>query len=156
MNTTSKPVLAFLQNMWVKDPERIQKSIATHGEEFRMRLMRTFLFMGCKTGRNLTKAFGDQLLEQITFEETTRQIAGDAKTILPVDTHHIHEAIEKHQPRIVLAFGQIAHDAVSVVAGQWTGTPFVYIAAHHPASRHPTSWASLLAAAAKVREELRK
>ena len=30
----------------------------------------------------------------------------------------------------------------------------LYIAAHHPASRHPASWNSLLAAAAKVQNEV--
>lgn len=150
----NKPVLAFLQNMWVKDPARVKASIARHGEAFRLELMRRFLFAGCKTGRNLTKTFGDELLAQMTFEETTREIAGDAKTILLVDTHHIHECIEKHRPRIVVAFGQIAHDAVSMVADQWTGQPFVYVKAHHPASRHPASWNSLLEAAAKIQNEL--
>ena len=154
MSAMNKPVLAFLQNMWVKHPDRVKASIAQHGEEFRLKLMRTFLFMGCKTGRNLTKAFGEELLAHITFEETTREIAGDPKTIFPADTHHIHACIEKHQPRIVLAFGQIAYDAVSVIADQWTGQPFLYVAAHHPASRHPASWNTLLEAAAKVQNEL--
>ena len=152
----NQPVLAFLQNMWVKNPERVAASIAKHGEEFRLKLMRTFLFMGCKTGRNLTKTFGEELLAQMTFEETTRQIAGDAKTIFPADTHHIHACIEKHQPKIVLAFGQIAHDAVSMVADQWTGKPFIYVKAHHPASRHPASWLSLLDAAQTVRLTLKQ
>jgi len=147
-----RPVLAFLQNMWVKHPERTKAAIARDGEEFRLTLMRMFLFMGCKTGRNLTKTFGDELIEQITFEETTREIAGDANTIFPADLIHMRACIEKHQPKIVLAFGQIAHDAVSSM--RTAADPWVYVSAHHPASRHPTSWNSLLAAAAKVQNEL--
>ena len=152
MSSVNQPVLAFLQNMWVKQPDRVKASIAAHGEEFRLALMRRFLFAGCKTGRNLTKVFGDELLEQFTFEETTREIAGDAKTIFPADREHIRDCIVKHQPRIVVAFGQIAHDAVNSIRTAADG--WVYIAAHHPASRHPASWNSLLAAAAKVQNEL--
>ena len=95
LKAPARPVLAFLQNMWVKEPERVKSAIARHGEEFRLQLMRRFLFAGCKTGRNLTKTFGDELLAHITFEETTREIAGDANTMFPVDRAHIRQCIEK-------------------------------------------------------------
>ncbi len=142
-------ILAFLQNMWVRDPERIKRDIAKYGEELRMRYIEYALFAGCKTGRMLKKAFGEELIEQITFEETTREIAGDPKTIFPADLAHIRQCLEHHKPRVVLTFGQIAHDAVQPLVG-----PIRHIHAHHPASRHPGSFNTLMLAAADLRKFL--
>jgi len=147
-------VLAFLQNLWVRHPERLKEAFELHGDVFRLAMMRRLLLGGCKTGRNLTKAFGDELIARMTFEETTREIAGDPKTIFLPDMGHIQKCLETHQPAIVLAFGQIAHEAVSQVVKQWPGEPIIYIAAHHPVSRHPTSWSSQLRAAAELKERL--
>ena len=146
------PVLAILQNMWVKDPERLKRMFTYHGEEFRLAMMRRLLFAGSKTGRNLKKAFGDDLLAKITFEETTREIAGDPKTIYPADLQHLAICLERHRPEVVLTFGKIAEDA-------WRKTRCdfdrpLHLAAHHPASRHPSSWQTLTEAAAKLREYL--
>ncbi len=142
---TQKPVLAFLQNMWVKNPERVKAEIKKHGEEYRTRLLRYCLFAGCKTGRNLTKAFGEDLLELIAFEETTREIAGDPKTIFPADASHIGNAITVHKPLIVVTFGTIAREAVQPY---WTG---MFIKAHHPASRNTASYQTLTDAATRLR-----
>ena len=142
----STPVLAFLQNMWVRDPERLRQAIERGGEQFRLRMMRYSLFAGCKTGRNLKKAFGEELLERITFEETTREIAGDPKTIFPADLEHMRTVLVVHRPRVVVSFGAIAEAAVKQV---WAG---VHIHAHHPASRHPDSMGTLYEAARRLRE----
>lgn len=131
--------------MWVRNPDRVKAMIERQGEIFRLRFMRYSLFAGCKTGRNLQKAFGDELIEQITFEETTREIAGDPKIIFPADLGHIKACLELHKPTVVLAFGKIAHDAVRPL---WTGE---YISAHHPASRNPASYQTLIDAASRLR-----
>lgn len=154
-------ILAFLQNMWVKRPDEVRRLIARHGEEFRVRFMRRALFAGCKTGRNLRKAFGEELIEQIVFEETTREIAGDPKTIFPADLAHIKACLEHHQPKVVLTFGQIALDALLACRqgpnlGVASGSTLLHIHAHHPASRHPGSFQTLLLAAAEVRVHLAK
>ena len=137
--------LAFLQNMWVKRPEETRRAIERFGETYRVRLIRYALFAGCKTGRNLKRTFGDELIERIVFEETTREIAGDAKTIFPADPAHIKAVLAHHRPLVVLTFGGIAHEAVRPY---WTGK---YIHAHHPASRHPESWQTLVDAAKELR-----
>ncbi len=147
---TETVILVFLQNMWVRDPERVKRDIAKHGEELRLRYIEYCLFAGCKTGRNLEKAFGDDLIELMTFEETTREIAGNPKTIFPADLAHIKQCLEHHRPSVVLTFGQIAHDAVQPLLGS-----IHHIHAHHPASRHPDSYKTLTDAAAKLREHLR-
>ena len=139
-------ILAFLQNMWVRDPERVRRAIERDGESFRVYFMRFALFRGCKTGRMLKKAFGEELIEKIEFEETTRQIAGNPREIFPADLEHIRKALELHKPTIVLAFGEIAHKAVQPL---WQGK---YIHAHHPASRAAGSWENLLSAAKQLRE----
>lgn len=140
----SEPVfcLAFLQNMWVKDPERVRKAIEEDGEEFRRRFMRYALFAGCKTGRMITKAFGKSLVEAMEFEETTRVISGNPKEILPVDLVHMRNAIELHKPKVIIAFGAIAHNAMAQIPHAAK-----YIQAHHPASRHPDSYQNLVTAA---------
>lgn len=140
--------LAFLQNMWVRNPERVRKTIERDGEEFRRKFMRYALFAGCKTGRILTKIFGEEALERIEFEETTRQISGNPKEIFPADLEHMAAAIKEHQPKIILAFGAIAHNALTQI-GQSD-----YIRAHHPASRHPDTFQNLTTAARLLQEKL--
>lgn len=121
--------VAFLQNMWVKNPERVRWMIAQNGERYRRRLIEMLLFAGCLTGRRLRAAFGDELLAGIVWEETTRQIAGDPKTIFPTDLEHICGVLAEEKPDVVLTFGKIAYAAVAPV---WTGG---LIAAPHPAAR---------------------
>lgn len=138
--------LAFLQNMWVRNPERIKNAIARDGEGFRRYFMRYALFAGCKTGRMIKKAFDHELIEQIEFEETTREISGNPKEIFPADLKHIEESIARHNPHVIIAFGAIAHKAVEPLA---KSRPYIY--AHHPASRHPSSFETLVGAANELR-----
>lgn len=144
-------ILAFLQNMWVRDPERIKRDIAKHGEELRLRFIEYALFAGCKTGRNLRKAFTEEVCDQIVWEETTREIAGDPKTIFPADLEHIAKCFQVHQPKVVLTFGAIAGEAVRPVLCKLDPKPH-HIHAHHPASRHVDSYKTLIEAAAKLKE----
>lgn len=119
--------------MWVKDPERVKKSIERYGEEFRRDLIERLLFYRCLTGRRLTAALGE-LTDQIVWEESTREIAGDTKTIFPPDLQHIEKVILELKPTAVIAFGKIAADAVfRVLSG--CRISCVFIAAPHPAAR---------------------
>lgn len=136
-----KPIVAFLQNMWVRDPDRIKKQIAELGEDYRTRVIHFALFRGCVTGRRIEKAFSETLVDQIVWEETTREIAGDPRTIFPAQPEHISAVIRKYQPRAIITFGKIAQEAVvSVLTGHgilddgklWTGC---LIHAPHPAAR---------------------
>lgn len=138
--------VAFLQNMWVRDPDRVRLLIARHGDEYRTRFMHMALFSGCLTGRRLKTAFGDDLLRTIHFEEASREIAGDSKTICPPDHTHIRKTLDQFNPKVVLAFGKIAHDAV---VQHWNGA---LIKAPHPAARHPDTVSRLRAAALEYAE----
>jgi hypothetical protein len=124
-----KTIVAFLQNMWVRDPDRVRSDIAKYGEQHRLRLIQYCLFAGCLTGRRLKTAFGDELLEQIIWEESTREIAGNSRHVFPPDFVHIQAVLAEIKPRVVIAFGRIAGDAVKKV---WNGP---LVCCSHPAAR---------------------
>lgn len=147
-------IVAFLQNMWLKDPERFKKKLARaeaeypgSGEVFRMRMIEYALFAGCLTGRRLEAAFGD-LIDDIIWEETTREIADNPKTIFPAQPDHIEEVLRKHQPKVVIAFGGIAAKAVAPL---WNG---ILIRTCHPAARQPDTVAKLKAAAECLKQAI--
>lgn len=137
-------VVAFLQNMWVCEPERYLDGLARHGEAFRQRAMIQFLFGGCLTGRRLKAAFGD-LVKDIVWEEATREVAADSSTILPPQPHHIREVLERYQPDLVLTFGRVAGAAVAEL---WQGS---LLPVPHPAARQKETVQKLSEAAWHVR-----
>jgi hypothetical protein len=131
--------------MWVKNPGQVKRAFERHGEDFRLRFMRYALFAGCLTGRRLLSAFGEDLCDQIIWEETTREIAGDAKTIFPPDLQHMRAVIDKHQPALVISFGKIAAEAVPQI---WSGPKII---CPHPAARQVDTFPRLQRAAAEMR-----
>jgi len=137
-------VLAFLQNMWVIDPKRIEASITRHGEAYRRRLIAYALFAGCLTGRRLRMAFGRDTCQRIIWEEASREIAGNAREVCKPDHAHIAAVLERERPDVVLAFGQVAGAAV---AGLWHGR---LICAPHPAARQAGTLDRLREAAADL------
>lgn len=152
-----KPALAIMQNMWVREPDRMRKAFETHGEEFRLRFIKYALFAGCLTGRRIRGAFGDDLVDKIIWEESTREIAGDAKTVFPPALEHIRNIIVKYQPLIVIAFGKIAAEATfQVLQKNGITKPHMlkFVTCPHPAARQPDTMERLREAAEKVRREL--
>lgn len=150
-NTSPAPapvVLAFLQNVWVKDPEWFKRQVAEGGEARRLKLMRRLLFMQCLSGRRLKQAFGDGLCQRIVWEESTREVAGDPRTVFPADMGHIAAALRRHEPAVVLTFGVVARDAVAEL---WGG-PCIQMP--HPAARQRDTSAKLNAGASLLREWL--
>ncbi|HTH49541.1 MAG TPA: hypothetical protein VMB21_18650 [Candidatus Limnocylindria bacterium] len=145
MNANLPVVLAVMQNMWVKDPVRVRSQIEKHGPEYRRRLIAMALFMGCVSGRRLQKAFGEELCSRIVWDESTRQIEGDAKTIPPSDPEHVQALLAELKPAVVLTFGKVAYERV---AAFWKGK---VIALPHPAARHADVPARLLEGAARLR-----
>lgn len=91
-------ILAFLQNQWFKDPEGVKAMFAEHPER-RERYIEAFLFMGCLTGRRLKSALGEELCNQIVWEEISPEIGGHASSKFPPDLAHI---IGKHKPDVVI------------------------------------------------------
>lgn len=125
-------VVAFLQNMWFKDPEGAKRVFTDHPDR-REYLISAFLFMGCLTGRRLRAAFGEDTCERIVWEECSREIGGRSSSAFPADMNHIRAVIRKHSPDIVLAFGRIAVDAVN----QLRPLPKCILTGPHPAARSP-------------------
>ena len=80
-------IVAFLQNVWVKDPERLRE-LFRQKPEMREPMISKLLFMGSLTGRRLKAAFGD-LCDEIVWEETTERISGDPTEIFPADRVHM-------------------------------------------------------------------
>jgi len=142
----SKPlrVMAFLQNMWVRDPAKVKASIALYGEEHRRRLIAYALFAGCLTGRRLQAAFGAETCRRIIWEEASREVAGNARDFCEPDPDHIRRVLSEHKPAIVLTFGSAAGDAVAPL---WRGP---LIRCIHPAARQANTVDRLIEAGAKL------
>jgi hypothetical protein len=153
-------ILAFLQNMWVHDPEGVKAMLNRQREcgEFtqeqmrekvRHRLIHYALFAGCLTGRRLKKAFGEELCRQIVWEEGSREIEGKASTFVPPDLEHMLARCREEKPDLVLLFGKanaaLCKDVLLAI------TPSQVICAPHPAARQATVPADL----AKVGKFLR-
>src|SRR3954470_24274441 len=122
-------ILAFLQNMWFKDPERA-RGVFERNPDRRNQLIATYLFMGCTTGKRLLAAFGEKLCDEIIWEECSLEIGGRSGSLFPADVAHMRAAIETHKPDVILGFGAVARDALAFIApGNRT------IIAPHPAAR---------------------
>lgn len=100
-------IVAFLQNIWVKDPERVRKMFASFPNQ-RESIITKLLFLGGKTGKNLQAGLGEALCNEIIWEETTKEIGSYSASIFPPDSEHVKAVLEKHKPEIVLCFGAVA------------------------------------------------
>lgn len=127
-------ILAFLQNMWVRDPERVKALVAKKGEGYRRRFIRYALFAGSLTGRRLLKAFGEDLCERIIWEECSREIGSYASAAFDADLEHMRAAIAENEPEVILAFGRTAREALAKIKAA-AYAPVIY--GPHPAARGP-------------------
>lgn len=127
---TRRPVLlAFLQNQWFNEPQRVQKVFERYPEQ-RRDLIREFLFMGCRSGRNLLKAFGKELCSHhIVWEEVSPEIGGYSASVFPPDPDHIQNTLDEVQPDLVLLFGRIPERGVLPL---WKGP---HLIGPHPTAR---------------------
>lgn len=144
-----------MQNQWFNRPDTIKAALASYGddkvraEKYRRRLIEFALFRGCKSGRVLRKVFGD-LCDDIIWEEASREIGGHAASIFPADLPHMRAVIDGVEPRVVLAFGKIAGDAMKVIHAELDIAPMDVIYAPHPAARHTTVLGDLHLARAEL------
>src|SRR5688572_11378836 len=106
-------VVAIMQNQWFHNPERVRRLMETRPEA-RERLIAYALFAGCKSGRVLRSVFGD-LCDDFVWEEASREIGDRASSVFTADLAHLRAVVEKHQPRIVLAFGRVAGLAMQIL-----------------------------------------
>lgn len=137
-------VVAFLQNMWVRDPERVKRMLADgmaqHGVKYRHRLTATLLFAGCLTGRRLRRELGD-LCDAIVWEEASHEVLGNSRDVPKPDLEHIEKVIVTEQPELVITFGQMAKQALIALRAGRPLPPFVCWHSPHPAARDPLSQA---------------
>ncbi len=123
-------ILAILQNQWFKDPATVQAMYERHPER-RNDLIARFLFMGCLTGKRLSQAFGP-LVNRIVWEEASPVVGGHSGSVFDADPVHLAAAIARHQPRLILCFGKVAGDAVSVMG---IDPAITVLYGPHPAAR---------------------
>lgn len=161
-------VMAILQNMWFKDPERmkiIYEKYISREEDGRQTFIRDFLFFGCLTGKRLDNAFepifGDEWRWRIVWEESSHQWGNHSASSFGYDVDHICSSLKKYKPGIVMTFGNIARDG-------WRESNIKYldegnekvvehiIAGPHPAARGASVTSDLRAMAVKLRVLLQK
>lgn len=134
----SHHIVAFLQNMWVRDPAAVHRGIAKYGERYWRKVMIYALFAGCLTGRRLKTALGDEMCKRIHWEEVSREISDKPSFVPTPDPEHIRNVLFNENPTIVLCFGKIAAEAVTNEITRGT-----VIVAPHPAARQPDTEARL-------------
>lgn len=131
-------ILAILQNAWFKDPDGVREIFARHPDR-RNDLIARFLFMGCLTGRRLKAAFGAELCGAISWEEAHPEIGTHSGSRFGFDTRHICQAIQMHEPDVVLALGKVAGDgllaAEALLSVGDRRREFIVIFGPHPAAR---------------------
>lgn len=130
-------VLAVLQNMWVKDPARI-KALLERTPAARRRMITYSLFAGCRTGRILKAVFGEDRCREFVWEESTTEIAGNARDIFPADLVHLRAVLDEVEPDVVLAFGRIASAALTQLVPRRK-----LLIGPHPTARQSDTFAKL-------------
>lgn len=87
--------LAFLQCQWFRDPVRVRAMLADKDDKFRWSFIAKTLFMGCRTGVNLERVFGNRI-DSIIWEETSRDIGGKASAKFPPEPVHMRRSRAAH------------------------------------------------------------
>ncbi len=144
-------IVAFLQNQWFRDPERVKSIIAETtkreadrrtADEIREWYIACFLFMGCLTGRRLRSSLGEELTSLIVWEECSREIGGYSASAFPSDLNHMRDVLNRHNPDAVVAYGKIASDALQIISNERKSLRVIY--APHPAARHGSVMSDLI------------
>lgn len=125
-------ILFLLQSQWFKDPARAHLLLTKYYQHEggywagRARFARDMLFMGCKTGQVIDRYFQPVLGERgayrvgeagwgdVVFEETTPKTADNPRQVLPPDEGHVTGLLNYHAPRLVVAFGAVAGEALAL------------------------------------------
>lgn len=134
---TTVRILAIMQCMWLRDPERHKRSLAEYDndiprrEKLRRRMITYALFAGCKTGRVLERTLGENLCEKIIWEEASREVGSHSSAKFDFDRAHVQATIDEFKPDAILALGSIAASGLALMRLQ-----IPVIAAPHPAARH--------------------
>lgn len=123
-------VMAFLQNAWARDPQKMQAIMDRHDDDLDFRADLTGRYLALSfTGKRLIRTLGTHWFNDIIWEECTKVIAGESKSCPPPDHAHIFRVLDHHKPSVVIAFGNVAQEAVFDKFDGWK------IAMPHPAAR---------------------
>lgn len=135
-------IVAFLQCLWVKQPERVAAMLDDHEKRYpkmgRERMLERLLFIGGRTGQVLTDGLGDEWCSAIVWEESTRKIAGHSSGSFPPDLVHMRAVLDKHQPDVVITFGKVAYNGIDRLFKKQLeryGAFPIWIEAPHPVAR---------------------
>lgn len=148
-------IVCFLQNQWFRDPERMRK--IQQNEHWRdashHRWVKTWLFFGCLTGRRLQQAFGEELCDQIIWEEISKELGGKSSSVFPPDFVHMLDVVQQHKPTHIIALGKHAAQAVCYIVEQHSNIVLdcKVILGPHPAARHATVVQELRAIAEQLK-----
>lgn len=108
-------ILAFAQNQWFKNPARMQAMLAgRYYNGDREKFIKTFLFFRCRTGIVLRSTLTEELCDRIIWEEASPLMGDHAGAKFPPDPVHIKRVISKHDPTVILGFGNQARDGIGV------------------------------------------
>lgn len=102
--------------------------------KLRRRLITRALFAGCKSGRTLRSTIGQNLCDQIIWDESSPEIGSHSAASFPADLGHMVTVIERETPGLILGFGRTACEALEIIGREMVIPP--WIAGPHPAARH--------------------
>ncbi len=131
-------IVGFLQNAWFKQPERLRR----HSPETRRRIWLYALYHSY-TGKKLRQHLG-AVYDDVHWENASPLVATHSTKAYRADYDHIAGVLTDQSPDVVLAFGQIASDAL---AKCWHGH---LLCGPHPAARFEKD-AALSAMAVRLR-----
>ena len=130
-------VIAFLQNQWWKDPDRVRQIIemSREPEKCRQRML-VYGLMQCKTGmvlmRKIKRVIGGDIFNEIHWENSSRDFGSKSNCKFPPDIEHMQKVINEQDPDVILCFGAIAKEGLDQCT-LLSDTDVLY--AVHPASR---------------------
>lgn len=122
-------IVAYLQNQYFNEPDRIKAIYAAHPDK-RLELNKRYLFFSCRTGQVLREALGEDLCDQILWDNASPEIGSYSASKFKADPVHIRGVIEEVKPDLVLAFGKISCEAIKNLE---LSIPILY--GPHPAAR---------------------
>lgn len=146
-------IVAFLQCAWFHNPAAVQAAIARQPAdrqlEFRQRFLHRALFAGGMTGTRLKAALGMDICGRILWEEASTELGTESSAQFPPNLEHIARVLKEFEPGVVIAFGNVAHDAL-LALGELDLPHGRMLFAPHPAARYADTAARLAA----LKEEL--
>jgi hypothetical protein len=145
--STPMRVLAVLQNQWFRDPDHV-RAILERTPQARLRIIRYALFAGCRTGRILKAALGEEWCQKIVWEEASPEIGGKASSVFSADPMHLRALLDEIKPDIVLALGKIASDALKKLV-----PPHQLLIGPHPTARGIDTVSAIRKIAASLRSD---